>query len=73
MSVPRLFQQAIAAVAERRSGSEALALRLALRIGMLAAQQNRETLDGLAALVAQNSQEGTWTHDMDVLPATGVE
>jgi hypothetical protein len=26
------------------SGSEALALRLALRIGMLAAQQNRETL-----------------------------
>jgi len=27
------------------SGSEALALRLALRIGMLAAQQNRETLE----------------------------
>ena len=27
-------------------GSEGLALRLALRIGMLAAQQNRETLDG---------------------------
>ena len=34
----------IAAVAEGIGGSEALALRLALRIGMLAAQQNRETL-----------------------------
>ncbi len=34
-----------AAVAEERCGYEALALRLALRIGgMLAAQQNRETL-----------------------------
>jgi hypothetical protein len=28
------------------SGSEALALRLALGFSMLAAQQNRETLDG---------------------------
>ena len=33
-----------AAVAEGRGRSEALALRLALRVGMLAAQQNRETL-----------------------------
>ena len=37
-------KQAIAAVAEGASGSEALALRLALRVTMLAAQQNRETL-----------------------------
>ncbi len=36
--------EAIAAVAEGVSESEALALRLALRIDMLAAQQNRETL-----------------------------
>ncbi len=39
------YSEAIAAVAERRSRSEALTLRLALRVTMLAAQQNRETLD----------------------------
>jgi tyrosyl-DNA phosphodiesterase 2 len=37
--------QAVAAVAEKRCGSEALALRLAVRVTMLAAQQNRESLD----------------------------
>ena len=42
------FSEAIAAVAEEVGGSEALALRLALRVTMLAAQQNRETLDGNA-------------------------
>ena len=35
-----------AAVAERLSRSEVLTLRLALRVTMLAAQQNRETLEG---------------------------
>ncbi len=68
MSIKRLLQSR-----KRASRSEALALRLALRIGMLAAQQNRETLDGLTALVGQQVQEVTWTDDLDVLPATGVE
>ena len=38
------FSEAIAAVAEEVSGSKVLTLRLALRIGMLAAQENREPL-----------------------------
>ncbi len=46
-----LTQKRLLQARNRFSGSPALALRLALRIGMLAAQQNRETLDILQSRV----------------------
>ncbi len=43
-------------VAEEVGGSEALALRLARRVTMLAAQQNRETLERVMSVAAGSTR-----------------